>query len=262
MKIWYQLISSRDNLPEFVRALERLCVQAAAPGTEVVIRGTATGGVGDDYASVRQVHAFEIVSNAIHEVAPGGFGCYVMANSLDPGLDALRELLDVPVLSLLQVGSSLAAMVGDQFGVIAPNPRFAAAYEDLIIGYGLGSRFAGAESLSFIEIPAIDEVFKDALLAASTVEALSVAATALRRRGAEVVLVPGPLSCLLGRDKVFELAGLPVIEVYTAVLKIAETAATLGVIGGLRTSRIGRYAQPPRWMRGDAVERLAERDLS
>jgi allantoin racemase len=237
-------------------ALDRLCHRAATPGTEVSVHGTSTGGSGDDYAAVRQIHAIEIATVSAEAVARGGHDCYVMANSLDPGLDALRERLDIPVLSLMQTGISLAAMIGDRFGIIAPNERFARLYERLVTDYGLSSRLAGTAAMPFTEIPALDRLFTDETLAARTIELLSRSAETLSGRGAEVLLVPSPLSCLLGERGVFELASLPVIEVYGAAVAMAEAVVSMRAHSGFRTSRAGRFARPPQDTVRTALEGL------
>jgi allantoin racemase len=244
VKIWYQVISSADRLPQFIAALDRLCRRVAGTGTEVAIRGTSTGGSGDDYAAVRQIHAVEIVTASADAVAREGYDCYVLANSLDPGLDALRERLEIPVLSLMQIGSSLATMIGDRFGIIAPNERFGRLYERLVAGYGLSARLAGTAAMPFTEISVLDRVFSDETTAARTIDLLSGGAETLGARGAEVLIVPSPLSCLLGDRGVFELGGLPVIEVYGAAVAMAEAVVSMRAHSGFRTSRAGRFAQP------------------
>ena len=195
MKIWYQLVSSSKRLPNFIAELTEQCARAAAPGTRVDVNGTPNGALGDHYASFLQLDALDIIKLMRTRVLGHDYQAYALANSLDPALDALREQLDIPVLSLMQVGCSLAPMLGDRFGVVVPNFKFAPMYRAVIESHGLSGKLAGIEPLGFDRISDHDAMFSDESAAEAGLREIDEVAGRLVAQGAEVILAPGPAVC-------------------------------------------------------------------
>ncbi len=130
---------------------------------------------------------------------------YALANSLDPALDALREQLDVPVLSVMQVGCSIASMLGDRFGVIIPNEKFVPKYRDVVESYGMSSKLAGLSPLAFDRISDHNAMFTDDEVAAQTYSRIEACAGELVAKGAEVIMVAGITASLLRKLDVREI---------------------------------------------------------
>lgn len=254
MKIWFQLVSSEKRLPNFLAELRAQCGATAASGTTIVVSGTPNGALGDHYASFLQLDALDIVRIARGEVAGQGYSAYALANSLDPALDALREQLDIPVLSLMQVGCSLAPMIGDRFGVIVPNFKFVTMYRDVVASHGLSDKLAGIFPLGFDRIADHDVTFADQAACDEVIGEVEVAARRLVEQGAEVIMAPGPVGCLLAKHRVTEIAGAQVLDMYSALVKVSEAMGYMADNLGLTTSRHRRYRQPPAELMREAVE--------
>ena len=245
MKIWFQLISSEARVPHFFEAVRRQSRDAAGVGTEVTVRGTTNGGLFDQHASLLQLDEVELLNIASREVAQRGYSVYAMANCLDPALDGLREILDVPVVSLMEAGCFVASLVGDRFGVIAPNSKMRYRIADLLGARGYEHKLAGITSLQFDHVPDMDKMFTDRSVADNVIQALADNAEELVASGAEVILIPGPVASLVAREKIQSLHGAVVLDMYAALINVAEGVGRLVSSTGLQTSRAGRYAAPP-----------------
>jgi Asp/Glu/hydantoin racemase len=61
----------------------------------------------------------------------------------DPGLDAAKELLDVPVLGISEAAFHAACMLGRRFGVVSFTAALRPMFEDCLAQHGLVARCAG-----------------------------------------------------------------------------------------------------------------------
>jgi allantoin racemase len=245
VKIWFQLVSSRKRLPDFLDTLQRQCDEVAATDTEVHVRGTPNGALGDHYATFLHHDADEILRLLHTDVLPGSYDVYALANSLDPALDALREQLDVPVLSVMQVGCSIAPMLGDRFGLIIPNEKFVPKYRDVVESYGMSSKLAGISPLAFDRISDHNAMFTDDEVAAHTYSRIEACAEDLVAQGSEVIMVAGITASLLRKLDVREIHGARVLDMYCTLVKVAEAMGYLADACGMTTSRLRRYRVPP-----------------
>jgi allantoin racemase len=240
-----QMVSSPARLPNFLLALQQHADSVVAAGTEVLVRGTTNGALGDQHALLLHFDADEVIRLANSEVVNGECAVYALANSLDPGLDALRELLDIPVLSLMQVGCSVAGMLGDRFGLVVPNDKIRLMYGRLVGSYGMRERLAGVGHLGFDRITDQDLMFTEDAAADRAIDAIRMIGGDLVRRGAETLMVPGPSGLLLARRGVREIEGAPIIDLYSTLIKVSESIGFLADRCGMTTSRSLRYQRPP-----------------
>ena len=141
-------------------AMQKHLDSVANPGTIVNLQGTAVGGFADQYWAFLHLDGSRVLTSSL-ENAANGFTAdvYAMANSLDPGVSGLREILDVPVLTLMEVACSLAPSFGDRYGFLVPNRRFHHTYRDLVAAYGLEAELGGIDHLGYDRILDMRKVF-------------------------------------------------------------------------------------------------------
>ena len=245
MRIWYQVVSSARRSSHFLAALQAHCDEVAGADVEVLVRGTPEGGFADQHAALLHLDGASILRLADEHVAAEGIDVYALGNVLDPAIGGLREILDVPVVSVMEVATFVASLIGERFGVVAPNARLIPTIRDNIRRYGHGDRIAGMVPLEFARITDMDALFVDHALAADTIESIERQAAALVERGAEVILTPGPIALAIAREGVTELAGAPVPDLYALLTTFAEALGSLRA-RGVATSRLGRYLAPAR----------------
>ena len=141
-----KLLVVNPNISESVSAL--IAAEArrvASPETQITMQ-TAPFGVA--YIETR----FEamIGAMAVAELAGAhliGHDAMIIAAFGDPGLLAMREVLDIPVVGLTESAVLAACALGQRFSIIAISKRIAAWYDETVASYGLASRLASIRTL-------------------------------------------------------------------------------------------------------------------
>lgn len=254
MKLWYQLVSSETGMSNFLRATQEVCDRAASPGTTVEVRGTAEGALGDQFRLFWHYDVREIISNALRIRRDGGYDAFVIANSLDPALVELREMMDIPVVSHMEICCHMACTMGEKFGLVVPNRKMTARYREIPVGYGLRDRLAAVEGIEFDNIRGFNDVFVDEKLGDQCVDQILAASRRCIEQGAEVVIPCGPSSTLLVKRGIFALGGVPLLDAYSLLVKAAEMMVSMHRLTGTHVSRHLLYESPPEAY----VQRVAE----
>ncbi|WP_125611231.1 aspartate/glutamate racemase family protein [Specibacter cremeus] len=207
--------------------------RAASPGTELVVR-TAAHGV--EYIETR----FEslLAAGAVAEIIAehhGKVDGVVVAAFGDPGMPALKELADVPVIGITEAALCAAALQGQKFSIIAISARITAWYRDCVDRFGFSGRLASIRSINetLTGIGSVQSDFRDTLLALSL--------RAVAEDGADVVILAGAPLAGLARDLEGQIP-VPVVDGISAGIRLAE--AVVGLASG--THRAGSFAPPPR----------------
>jgi allantoin racemase len=205
---------------------------AASPGTEISIRslefGTATVESRRDVALV----APGVVA-AAREAEADGADAIIVDCMLEPGLQAAREVVTVPVVGPAGAAMHLAATLGHAFSVLAIADNRRPLYAEIARRHGLGPRLCSVRTLG-IPVMALDDD-ADATLAAAVVQA-----TAAHREDGADVIIPG-CTGLAGRAGSIA-AGLrehglelTVVDPPSAAVRTAETLVALGLSHSPRT---------------------------
>jgi allantoin racemase len=156
----------------------------------------------------------------------------------DPGLDAARELVKMPVIGVAQSACHLAAQIAPRFSIINTVPEFVHIDRELVVKYGLGQHVA---SVITIDIPVLALETQQK----RTVTVLAKATErAVREDGAQAVVLgcTGMSSLVTALKKQLARRGLaaPVVE----PLRAAVYNAVGWVLGGVSQSK--EAFMPPR----------------
>ncbi|GAB3275859.1 aspartate/glutamate racemase family protein [Sinomonas notoginsengisoli] len=233
-----RLLVINPNISEDVTALIRSEAQrSAAPGTEVVVR---TAGHGVEYIETRfeSLVAAGAVAEIIAEHAAGDaenrVDGVVVAAFGDPGMPALKELADVPVVGITEAALCAAALQGQRFSIIAISDRITAWYRDCVERFGFGGRLASIRSIkgALRGIGSVQEDFRPTLV--------ELARLAVTEDGADVVILAGAPLAGLARDVADEIP-VPVVDGIGAGVRLVE--AVVGLASG--SHRAGSFAAPP-----------------
>lgn len=182
--------------PNTTQAMTDQMVQVARtvadPETEL-IPVTATRGV--PYIASRaeaQLAGAEVLEMLANEAS--NCDAAIIAAFGDPGLVAVRELFDFPIVGMAEAAVMNAALLGQRFSVVTFSPHLARWYEDCVALTGLSARFTG------VRCP---DVAPDALgNVAETLrgDLIKLAMQATRKDRADVVILGGaPLAGLAAR---------------------------------------------------------------
>lgn len=231
-RILYQLTSPMHRTlgqAEIDRRREILS-RLAAPGTMIAVEPLEDGPPAVESLSDVALVAAELVRYA-PRWRDGGYDAIVIGCFSDPGLTALRDLVDIPIIGPGASSVHLAAQFGERFGVLSsePTPKgLQARFRALGVGaLFVSERMVGCSVLDLSRR-------KDAVLGG-----IVEAAKACVRDGADVLV----LGCLgMGflaglTDLLQREARVPVINPVLAAVKTAETAISLGLRFGSAISR-------------------------
>ena len=244
MKIWFQLLSSETGARGFIDSTQKHVDRALQPGTVVEVRGTTSGVTGDQYRLFWNYDQREVIDNGLRIRKEGGYDAFAVANSLDPGIVELREMLDIPVVSFMEVNCFHACTMGERFGIVAPSRKFVSRYAEIPVGYGLRDRLAAVEPI--LSDSGMEGTVQDAKAGDAMADQVIDAIRRCIAKGAEVVFIAGQRSALMAQRGVFEIDGVPLLDSFTLVAKYAELAVTMHRLTGVSVSRHLKYQAPPK----------------
>ena len=198
-----------------------------SPGTEIrqvhVERGPASIESEFDAA----LAAPWVVARAI-EAQTAGAHAVVIDCMDDPGLEAAREAVSIPVLGPCQTTMHVAGLLGHRFSVVTTQARAVPGFENRAAWYGVRDRLA---SVRWVDIPVLDLAKDGDGLAARLAQESAAAVT---RDGAHVVI----LGCtgMLGLAGALLIFYLGTASVGTVVdIGVAVQIIIAAVLGGRRT---------------------------
>ena len=213
--------------------------EVAAPDAEITAVCPDPGrGPAAVESHVDEVAAAAAVIELIRaDLATGGSDAYVIACFGDPGLDAARELVDVPVVGIAEAAMHVAAIAGRRFAIVTTLGRTLGRARDLVARYGMGSACVQYRA---VEIPVLDleEATPETIAAIERECRDAVEAPAGEAADAIVLGCAGMADlCTLLSARV----GAPVIDGVAAAVGLAAAMVRMGV----RTGTRGEYAPPP-----------------
>ena len=258
MKIWWQ-----DILPDAANSLvgggdvarqrqgeERILGslrQVARPDTSIEFHHPK-------YSSyIVQASYLEMLNNVwlvdgIIEAEKQGYDAAIIGCGNDPGLQQARQAVDIPVVGPTEAAMLLACTMGFKFGVITVMDEFVALTERNIRNYGLEWRATSpvrVYQLGDNPFQALSEMIFTPEVINPQFDELCRAAIA---DGAEVIIPAcaalSPATSLLGYREV-PGAGVPVLDVTLAAVKMAETLVDLKRGVGLGKSQKSIYKTVP-----------------
>ncbi|AOY74105.1 aspartate/glutamate racemase family protein (plasmid) [Arthrobacter sp. TES] len=232
-----KLLVINPNISDDVTALiEAEAQRSAGPDTELIVR---TAGHGVEYIETRfeALIAAGAVAELIAEYGHDGGTAVdgvVVAAFGDPGMPALKELVDVPVIGITEAALCAAALQGHRFSIIAISDRIQAWYLDCVERFGFGGRLASIRSInqSLNSIGSVQADFKETLLALSR--------QAVDEDGADVVILAGAPLAGLARELEGQIP-VPVVDGISAGIRMTE--AVVALRSGAHRS--GSFAAPP-----------------
>lgn len=229
MKIFVLNPNTSQIVTEKIAAVVR---KVAHPDTQVEVGQIAHGP-----ESLESFHdealAVPYVIEAVREANRQGYDAIVLAAFCDPGIEALKEISEIPVFGLQEASFSAALLLGNKFGILTEKKHKEAVKMQQVRKHGLDLRFAGVRALGMgvVEIAAEPERVKQA--------GINAARRLVEEDGAEVIIMG--CSSMAGYSAELEQElKVPVIDPVAVTFKMVEALAGLG----LRHSKAGLYAKP------------------
>ncbi|MDE3206658.1 MAG: Asp/Glu/hydantoin racemase [Acidobacteriota bacterium] len=217
-------ILNPNTSPEVTEVLDRHARRVARVGTTVVtLRPThgpaAVEGWSDAYRSVPgMLDRLVSLEHPLDALVLAGFG--------DVGLEALREVLAVPVLDMTEIGAATARSLGRRYGVVTTLAAMVDPIRSSLSVRGLTDRNVGVEP--------IDVGIAEAAVAEVVLPRLIDAAKQLVDHGAEAVCL-GSAVLLSYAATLCSEVGVPVVDPLAAAIALLETAYLPDRAGGPAT---------------------------
>jgi Asp/Glu/hydantoin racemase len=247
MRLWVQVFSSRERNPNFHQALEQHLRAVVEPGVEIEVHGTKNGGLGEQFRFFQAIDMPDIIENVLkckHATGDQRYDAFVSLNSTDPALVEAREILDIPVLGFLETTALLSCMMGKNFSLITPNPKFALSFEQKLKLYGLTERLTSIEAMNIHNLTDYRQGFIDPAAHQRIMTEFDQAARRAIAKGAEVLIPCGSHAVLQARRGLREIDGALIVDGLAMLMKMAETMVKLQKIMGTVVSRKMLYQMP------------------
>lgn len=229
-----KIVVINPNTSESMTAhLRRELESVKARDTELLVVNPEHGPVSIESA-YDEAYAIPPTLELIKRSEQDGADAVVLACFSDPGLEAAREAVSIPVIGLEESTLHVAATLGHRFTILTSFRQRVPSKIEHVHMRGLASRLASIRPLemSVLEMDAHPDRTKQRIL--------EVATDAVRNDGAEVIV----LGCagLAGYASEIEAQlGVSVLDPSPIALKTAELMVALN----LRQSKRGLYATPP-----------------
>lgn len=227
-----KLLLVNPNITERITSLMlEEALRSAGPGTRVV---AVSAPFGTQYVENRAEAA--IAAHAVLDaVATHAQDCdaVIVAAFGDPGVEAVRELFDMPVVGISEAAFHMAWLLGRRYSVVCLTPRLRTWYIECAQEVGLHGRLASVRALPRLDadITTAKDAARDALL--------EQCRRAIDDDGAEVLIVGGGPLAGLARE-IAHLLPVPVIDGVSCAVRLAE--ALVGLHPAPPTT--GSFARP------------------
>ena len=251
MRIWHQSFTDLTVMPLYRKTIAEHAAAVMGDDAAVSVHGLRPGTYAEGcapidaikYRYVAAVQELQICDAAL-VAEREGFDAVAIGCFFDPGLRAARSLVDIPILGLGETCALVACSLARKFGLVTLCEEQSADYTDLMLGYGLERRYAGAVALD----PPIDEfaLEADEATARGIEERFDQACALAVGRGAEIIVpADGVLNeFLVRRGRLKARGDVPVMDSLGVLFQHAAFLVRLARTTGVGVSRHQFYARP------------------
>ena len=181
-----------------------------------------------------EAYAIPPTLELVEKANQDGFDAVVLACFSDPGLDAAREISDIPVVGIEEATLHMAAMLGAKFTIMTTHRQRIPTKVEHVHMRGLTHFLASVRSLDLT----VAETESDP--AKTKQRLIEVSRIALEDDGAEVIIM-GCAGMAGYAQEIEQTLNVKVLDPSAVALKTAEAMVDLG----LSHSKVGLFARPP-----------------
>jgi allantoin racemase len=169
----------------------------------------------------------------VKEANRDGYDAIIIAAFCDPGIEALKEISDVPVYGTAETTFSVALLLGNKFSILTEKKHKESVKIHQVRKMGLENRFAGVRALGMgvVEIGEEEEKVK--------MRGIEAARQMIEQDKAEVIIMG--CASMAGYSREMEkILGVPILDPVTITYKVVEGLTELRI----KHSKIGLFATP------------------
>lgn len=235
MKILVLNPNTSDMVTEKIK---QAVVKVAAADVDVVVEKIEHGPeVLESYYDEALATPYTI--EKVKEANEKGFDAVIIAAFCDPGIEALKEISDIPVYGTEEGAFSAALLLGNKFSILTEKKHKESVKLQHVRKLGLESRCSGVRALGMgvVEIGEDEQKVKQ--------RGIELARRMIEEDNAEVIIM-GCASMAGYSKELEEILGVPILDPVTVTYKMVEGLTALGV----KHSKIGLFAKPAeqRWI--------------
>lgn len=213
--------------------IDKAAKEVASSGTEIVTRSPRMAPASIESFAEDVVAGYRMIEDVLS--GEQDFDGVVVACYYDPAVDALREVLDVPVVGIAEASMHIGSLLAPRFSIVTVLRRGVTHVERVVQTVGLSERCA---SVRAVDLGVLD-IDEDFIVAADQIE--KEAWRALEKDGAEAILLGcagmGPLD-----RKLQDRLGVPVLDGVGCAVSLIEAC----VNNGVTTSKTRTFGRPPK----------------
>ncbi len=226
----------RVVVPSITEEFEALGLEqyspGARPGTEISVTLLDKGPASIESRYDEAVAVPDIVRKVV-EAEKDGVDAVIIECMADPGLQAAREMVSIPVIGPAETAMHVASMLAHRFSLVIVLDRRVPMFHEHAHRMGVAERLASVRAVNIpvLELGDTERVVK-ALVEQSVV--------AVREDGAHLIVIG--CTGMIGLAEVVErglvgqgIADVPVIDPGILAIKVAEALADLGLSHSKRT---------------------------
>ena len=247
MKLFYQSmgVARRSESGPYARALSSILRESTDPGTAIDVHGLGPGrAIADQYRYLELLDTAEVLDNGLRAEREG-YDAFLIGNVFEPGMHALREVLNIPVLGLPESSVHLACMMGPAFSIVNVNPKSTRKVTENVASTGLQTRLVSIDEMRVERGQVFDRAFEDEAVRDQVVEQFSDTARIGIGKGAETIIpAGGSVMAILAFAGVHQVDNVSIVNGLIALTKMAEMAVRIRRLTGVFTSKRMMYAPP------------------
>lgn len=229
MKILVININTSHSITDKMR---RVILQVKRPDAEVDVICPQQGPETID-SSFDEAYAVPPTLELVRDAQGKQYDAILLGCFCDAGVEAAREISDIPVIAMEEATLSVALTLGSKFGVLTEKRQRIAMKERHVRRAGLLSRLASIRALG------LSTADLDARPEETKARGLALAKSMIEEDGAEVIILG--CAAMAGYASEIESAlGVPVLDPTVTAYKFAEMVADTGFCH----SHAGLYARP------------------
>src|SRR6266403_3617639 len=152
--------SKREGSPQYEARVAALLQSYTSPGTTIEVHYPEDLGGSEVTSHLRKSQALAGLHHALEtpalvkktiEAERLGFDAVVQSNTFDPGVEASRLAVRIPVIGLLRASLHFTASICDRFGLIVPLETHMPHTMRLVQAYGMASFVCGMKTVGLYD---------------------------------------------------------------------------------------------------------------
>lgn len=244
-KIWWQSSTNVNDFPIYKETIESHAMKYLGAYCSLEVHGVPFGTTNIDYLAFGTLNEHEIIHNMLRLRDEGNFDAVALGCFHDPAINAIREIIDIPVMGMAEAACMWAKVYSRRPAVVFSNANAAdKTIVHVLDDYDMNDMMLPPRYFE-LEVEMLVDAFENPQPA---IDAFLNAAKVAVKDGADMIIPGcGILNLVMAENGMNRVPGtdVPIMDVTAVLMKTTEAAIALHDIGGMNVSRRDYYRMPP-----------------